>query len=162
MKRHTLETIIFLAVAAAMIYIAGSMTYGFITSWGDSPEPEPTPVVVVEQTQPTPIEVQRFPSVEAYFKHGNPNPLSHRLGLPNYERDVSRRLRADVLQRDQSCLVCGSTYMLECDHRIALMNGGSNEITNLGTLCDSCHVEKTRYDWSIHRRRRKELEKVKR
>lgn len=102
------------------------------------------------------VEIQRFATVEAYFSASNPNPLSHRRGQPLFDRDVSRAKRSAVLLRDGGCLVCGATEQLECDHRIALMNGGDNSFENLGTLCDSCHKEKTRYDWSIQRRRRKD------
>lgn len=101
-------------------------------------------------------QVERFDSVESYFKASNPHPLSHRRGLQLFDRDVSNVKRSAVLLRDGGCLVCGSTENLECDHRIALMNGGDNSIENLGTLCDDCHKQKTRYDWSIKRRRRKE------
>ena len=102
----------------------------------------------------------RFKTVEAYFKDGNPNPLSHRLGQPNYERNVSSKTKQEVKSRDGNCcLVCGSTVQLEVDHRIALMNGGDNSVDNLGTLCDSCHNEKTRYDYAIRKRRQKEAAK---
>ena len=102
--------------------------------------------------------VERFETVEAYFKDGNPKPLSHRLGEPNYERRVSDKTKRLVKKRDGNCcLVCGSTRQLEVDHRIALMNGGDNSVDNLGTLCDDCHNKKTRYDYSIRKRRKKEV-----
>ena len=109
----------------------------------------------------TPVRTgTRFDSVEAYFKDGNPNPLTHRKGLPNYERNVSNRTKREVKERDGNCcLVCGSTYKLEVDHRIALMNGGGNSVDNLGTLCDDCHNKKTRYDYAIRKRRQKESQK---
>jgi len=101
--------------------------------------------------------VKRFESVEKYFSDGNPNPLSHRRGLRNYERDVSEKTKKEVKKRDGNCcLVCSSTRQLEVDHRIALMNGGDNSKDNLGTLCDSCHNTKTRLDYKIRKRRQKE------
>ena len=39
------------------------------------------------------------------------------------------------------------------------MNGGDNSMENLGTLCDDCHNEKTRYDWSIQKRRKRQAER---
>ena len=45
------------------------------------------------------------------------------------------------------------------DHRIARMNGGSNEDSNLGTLCDECHKQKTKIDYKIRKRRRLELKR---
>ena len=108
-------------------------------------------------TTSTPVEVQRFATVEDYFNDGNPNPLSHRRGLGNYDRGVSEKTKREVKERDGGCcLVCGSTYQLEVDHRIALMNGGDNSKDNLSTLCDSCHNKKTRLDYSIRKRRQKE------
>ena len=108
----------------------------------------------------TPVEVKRFATVEDYFSNGNPNPLSHRRGLPNYKRDVSERTKKEVKKRDGNCcLVCRSTYQLEVDHKIAMMNGGDNSKDNLGTLCDSCHNTKTRLDYKIRKQRRKEAAK---
>lgn len=34
----------------------------------------------------------------------------------------------------------------ECDHVIALINGGENRETNLQPLCEQCHPEKTKAD----------------
>ena len=105
----------------------------------------------------TPTPVKRFATVEAYFSNGNPNPLSHRRGLRNHERDVSERTKKEVKKRDGGCcLVCGSKRDLEVNHKIALMNGGDNSKDNLGTLCDSCHNTKTRLDYKIRSRRQKE------
>ena len=117
--------------------------------FGQKPiEPEPP--------SPTSSPVKRYPSVEAYFSDGNPNPLSHRLGQPNYQRNVSSHRRKVIIERDAGCcLVCDSRVQLEVDHRIALMNGGDNSNENLGTLCDSCHTKKTRYDYAIRKRRQK-------
>jgi len=103
--------------------------------------------------------VKRFKTVEAYFSDGNPKPLSHRRGLRNYKRDVSEKTKKEVKKRDGNCcLVCGSTYQLEVDHKIALMNGGGNGKENLATLCDSCHNKKTRLDYKIRKQRQKEAE----
>ena len=54
------------------------------------------------------------------------------------------------------CVVCGATNNLEMDHAVALMNGGPNDLTNLYCLCHSCHVAKTRLDYSM-RKYRKQL-----
>ena len=51
-----------------------------------SPEPK---VAVPESEIPATAPATKYESVEAYFKDGNPNPLTHRIGLPRYERDVS-------------------------------------------------------------------------
>ena len=117
---------------------------------GSTPATEPSDQVSSEP-------VKRFATVEDYFSNGNPNPLSHRRGLPNYKRDVSEQTKKEVKKRDGNCcLVCGSTYQLEVDHKIALMNGGGNGKENLATLCDSCHTKKTRLDYKIRKRRQHE------
>lgn len=76
------------------------------------------------------------------------------------ERDVSEAKKAAVIRRDGGkCIICGSTVQLEVDHRVALMNGGSNDLINLATLCDACHLAKTRMDGSLRRQREKNLGK---
>lgn len=37
----------------------------------------------------------------------------------------------------------------QCDHIIAIINGGSNRESNLQTLCDWCHKAKTRVDVAL-------------
>ena len=101
-------------------------------------------------------EVTQFASVEDYYAAGNPRLLSHRRGLPNFKRDVSERTKKQVKEHCGNCCeVCGSTRQLEVDHKIALMNGGSNIASNLGVLCDSCHTKKTRLDYKIRKQRQK-------
>ena len=128
------------------------------------PVVKPKPVVQAPEPtkQPDPPQVApagQYDSVNDYFAAGNPKPISHRLGLWNYERNVSNATKKKVKARDGNrCLVCGSTYRLEVDHRIALMNGGDNSIENLGTLCDPCHVKKTRLDYKVRTQRKKRVQ----
>ena len=111
----------------------------------------PTPVVVAPVQQ----ESQRFVSIEAYFKAKNPNPITHRQGLPRYKRAVSSRLRKEILERDgHACVVCRSTRQLEVDHGRGLQNNGSNEPENLAVLCHECHVAKTRLTGAYRARAR--------
>lgn len=45
------------------------------------------------------------------------------------------------------CQYCGTRLMpaeWECDHRVSLRDGGTNDITNLIITCKPCHREKTR------------------
>lgn len=45
-----------------------------------------------------------------------------------------------VLERDgYACVQCGATAPLEVDHIVPLAGGGSNEMSNLRTLCRACH-----------------------
>ena len=56
------------------------------------------------------------------------------------------KIRYSILKRDNfACVLCGSTAKeapLEIDHIIALTNGGTNESTNLRTLCEVCNIGK--------------------
>lgn len=56
------------------------------------------------------------------------------------------RIRCQVLDRDGwRCRACGRAGRLECDHVRPLERGGDPyDITNLQTLCRSCHIAKTR------------------
>lgn len=72
------------------------------------------------------------------------------------KRDVSATHRESIKGRDGGrCVVCGATTELEVDHRVALENGGDNSASNLATLCDPCHKEKTALDNSLRRKREK-------
>ncbi len=55
-------------------------------------------------------------------------------------------VREYVFQRDQyQCQSCGltnETKTLNVDHIIPLAKGGSNDISNLQTLCSSCNQSK--------------------
>ncbi len=54
----------------------------------------------------------------------------------------------------EECELCGSTENLVIDHIIALSQGGSNDLSNLRTLCQSCNMKQ-----SWQNRERPELEK---
>jgi len=61
---------------------------------------------------------------------------------PNYHRE-----RQGALNRANGrCERCGSPGPLECDHIIALRDGGTNARANLIILCRPCHQAKTRND----------------
>ena len=42
-----------------------------------------------------------------------------------------------------SCRKCGSIVGLECDHIVPLHRGGTNDASNLQSLCKECHASKT-------------------
>ena len=48
-------------------------------------------------------------------------------------------LRAAVHARDRACVRCGSTAGVQVHHRVALVDGGSNQLSNLELLCADCH-----------------------
>lgn len=58
-------------------------------------------------------------------------------------------VRKYVYQRDNyQCKSCGKTQheiILNIDHIIPLALGGSNDISNLQTLCVTCNVQKKHY-----------------
>lgn len=56
---------------------------------------------------------------------------------------MARRLRPLIFERDgYRCRRCGSTSRLEVDHVIPLARGGSNDPSNLQTLCFPCNRRK--------------------
>ncbi|MFM8292967.1 MAG: HNH endonuclease, partial [Microcystaceae cyanobacterium] len=73
-----------------------------------------------------------------------------RIPLPKTVRDY-------VLQRDrhrcQSCGKSGETITLQIDHIIPLAAGGSNDLSNLQTLCANCNrLKSAKFDPRFRRR----------
>jgi 5-methylcytosine-specific restriction endonuclease McrA len=44
------------------------------------------------------------------------------------------------------CAACGTIVCLQTDHIVPLHKGGTNEWTNLQSLCKSCHAAKSSSD----------------
>lgn len=61
-------------------------------------------------------------------------------------KPLSKRTRFDVFKRDDfSCVYCGSSppdVKLHADHMIPVVEGGSDDLDNLVTACDSCNLGK--------------------
>ena len=57
----------------------------------------------------------------------------------------SAYLRRLVFRRDLArCQLCGAEGgMLEVDHIVPISEGGTNDLTNLRTLCRGCHARET-------------------
>ena len=54
-------------------------------------------------------------------------------------------LRQKALRRDNfRCVLCQTPGRLEVDHIIPKAKGGTDNLTNLQTLCRGCHIQKTR------------------
>ena len=70
---------------------------------------------------------------------------------------IPPEVREYVFQRDNyQCRSCGKKQTqtaLEVDHIIPIANGGSNDISNLQTLCRRCnHQKKHHFDQRFRRR----------
>jgi hypothetical protein len=66
-----------------------------------------------------------------------------------YCRSIANRaisepvLREMIFERDgRKCLKCGGTEFLSVDHIVPVFRGGTNEPSNLQTLCISCNCKK--------------------
>lgn len=56
-----------------------------------------------------------------------------------------RRIKQQVHERDEwTCCACGQVRLdLECDHIVNKAEGGSDDLSNLQSLCKPCHDIKT-------------------
>ncbi len=98
-------------------------------------------------------ESDRTALVGEYFRLHNAA-LAETPFTGNSVRQFSWVRKVTAFERDGwKCVVCGATNTLEMDHAVALMNGGSNDLTNLYALCHECHVVKTRMDRSLKKHR---------
>lgn len=71
-----------------------------------------------------------------------------RTGAKIYRTPKWKAARLAAKRRDGwQCIKCGSKTRLEVDHIVALRDGGDPfELSNLQTLCGSCHAKKTRIE----------------
>ena len=61
-----------------------------------------------------------------------------------------RQMRLSTMNRDgYACVICGSRAKLECDHKVPLSEGGTNDPDNLQILCKPCHIAKTRKESGV-------------
>lgn len=60
---------------------------------------------------------------------------------------IGKRLRFEVLRRDKfTCLYCGKSspnVILEVDHVVPVVDGGTNDLQNLATSCFECNRGKS-------------------
>lgn len=60
-----------------------------------------------------------------------------------FRKTLSPKLRFQVLERDGfKCVYCGAKELLEIDHIVPLVQGGSSLVENLQALCHQCNVGK--------------------
>lgn len=66
------------------------------------------------------------------------------------KKAISRKLRHEILKRDKyKCVLCGATAkttVLEIDHIVARVNGGTNDVKNLRVLCYECNAGKRDFE----------------
>jgi 5-methylcytosine-specific restriction endonuclease McrA len=62
----------------------------------------------------------------------------------------SHRLKVEVWERDKRCQICGSKHNLTVDHLKQVKDGGNNDLSNLKTLCNNCHIKKDRHKLYIY------------
>lgn len=75
------------------------------------------------------------------------------------EPGMQRRVREVRVESGGVCEVCGSDVgveNIEVDHRLALVEGGTNDKENLSPLCGACHRDKTRAELKARWKRRRE------
>lgn len=73
--------------------------------------------------------------------------LATRMG----RQPIPRKLRHQVFRRDgYRCRECGATNKqtrLHVDHIVPVSKGGTNELSNLQTLCETCNLSKYTDEW---------------
>jgi len=86
--------------------------------------------------------------------------LYHRADGDLLEGAIPAAVRQYVFERDRfQCQNCGrsslhdATVKLNVDHIIAVANGGSDDLSNLQTLCDRCNQQKSKHYSDRFRRR---------
>ena len=73
--------------------------------------------------------------------------VQHPVKKASRTRNITLKVRMEVLRRDSSqCVCCGRKppeVSLEVDHMIPFSKGGSNDLSNLQTLCFDCNRGKS-------------------
>jgi 5-methylcytosine-specific restriction endonuclease McrA len=109
---------------------------------------------IVGFSTPVSSQNERINRINEYFRHANENVGAFECNIRVNQRGVDESTKKAVKRiNSNQCVICGSTYKLEVDHMRALQNGGTNDLSNLATLCDDCHLIKTKYDNSLRRKR---------
>lgn len=54
-----------------------------------------------------------------------------------------KNIKTQLIERDgEHCQICEAVDKLTIDHKLAVVNGGTNDIENLQLLCTSCNSRK--------------------
>ena len=66
-------------------------------------------------------------------------------------KTIPKSLRHEIFKRDNyQCVECGATnneIVLEIDHILPIKQGGTDELSNLQTLCEKCNLAKSDRKW---------------
>ena len=54
-----------------------------------------------------------------------------------------------LMAENPCCAICGATENLEIDHKLAVVFGGGDDMSNFQLLCHTCHWAKTRRERRI-------------
>jgi 5-methylcytosine-specific restriction endonuclease McrA len=80
----------------------------------------------------------RFTNISNRIENTKPQ----RFNAPRPDAKTWQVLRASVLNRDAHvCQGCGATERLDVHHVIPLYRGGTNDPSNLISLCRECHAK---------------------
>ena len=95
---------------------------------------------------PKKAEIHR-PAGHSAYRPENERQRRQRQGARYYDTARWKRLREMVLSRDPLCVECAKHGVVEAsthvDHITPLAQGGTNEMSNLQGLCETCHNKKT-------------------
>ena len=65
----------------------------------------------------------------------------------NKRKNLSKKIKELIFERDKYCVKCGSTDRLVIDHILACdLGGAALDSKNLQALCHTCHLKKTLQD----------------
>jgi hypothetical protein len=86
-------------------------------------------------------EVKRI--IEESFYNLGLYPEPTNIKSKSLRKSISAGTRREVYERDEySCVKCDARKDLTIDHIVAVVNGGTNELSNLQTMCRSCNSSK--------------------
>lgn len=89
------------------------------------------------------IEAKKSPMLKALGKDGQPLYKLNDSGNLIRTKKLSQSRKNRVKERDGwKCTECGHDDNLEVHHIIRYIDGGSNDMGNLATLCHKCHGKK--------------------
>ncbi len=86
-----------------------------------------------------------------WINHFNSN--INKIKNKKVRKPITSNLRHEVFKRDKfSCCDCGANkdknnVMLHLDHIISVSQGGTDEFSNLQTLCNVCNMSKSNRTW---------------